>query len=234
MQQPEGVSMGLFGDILGPVTEIWNAEQNRDAAEHQQVMANEFTERMSNTQYQRMVQDLNKAGLSPMLAYSKTAASPSGSTSSGSTSISGPRLGESELREVQSEQAREQAGVLRTTQEVNTATAEKLRAETDMVKQETENKRLYPGLNEAQIKELVERAGQHGASAGQLRALMDEVRQTISLRKPEEQFKAENPTYSKYASPVMDALKTIFGGVGLLRGTSALPNATKIIPKGGR
>jgi hypothetical protein len=233
MQQPEGVSMGLFGDILGPITEIWNAEQNRDAAAQSQEAAQNFNRNMAETQYQRMVQDLNAAGLSPMLAYSKTGSAPTVSSATGTTSITGPKLGETDLREAQSEQAREQVGVLRTTQEVNAASAEKLRAETNNINQDTENKRLYPGMNEAQIKELVERAGQHGASAGQLRALMDEVRQTIKLRQPEEKFKEENPTYSKYASPVKDALETIFKGVGLLRGTSALPNVTRV-EKGGR
>lgn len=226
--------MGMFGDILGPMVEIWNAEENRDAAAQQQINANAFTKEMSDTQYQRMVTDLNKAGLSPMLAYSKTAASPSGTTASGTTSVSGPRLGETDLRESQAEQAREQTGVLRTTQEVNTASAEKLRAETNNINQDTENKRLYPGLNDAQIKEIFARIPQHGASADQLRALKDEIIQRINLNKPEEQFKQEHPTYSKYASPVKDALETIFKGVGLLRGNSAITNSVTTHPSGSK
>jgi hypothetical protein len=224
--------MGLFGDILGPIVDIWNAEENRDAAAQAQLESQKFSERMSNTQYQRMVTDLNAAGLSPMLAYTKTGSAPTGSPVTGTTSIQGPRLGETDLREAQSEAAKEQAQVAKSQVIVNAASADKLKAEADNVRQDTENKRLYPGMNEAQINELIARASQHGASAGQLKALMDEVRQTINLRKPEEKFKEEHPTYSQYASPVMDALRTIFGGVGLLRGTSALPNATKIIPKG--
>jgi hypothetical protein len=229
--------MGLFdvgASLLDFGLNAWQEENKMDWQEQQAQVSRDWQERMANTQYQRTVQDLNAAGLSPMLAYSKGASSlPSGATATGGgaavSNIAGgvQRSTERELMNQQIETAKSQ-------ELVNVASAGKIAAETANVNQDTENKKLYPGMNEAQIKELIERAGQHGASAGQLRALMDEVRQTINLRKPEESFKTENPTYSKYASPVMDALKTIFGGVGLLRGTSALPNTTKFIPKGGK
>lgn len=214
--------MSLFGGIGDFASSLVSAYSNHREAEQNR----DWQEMQRKTAYQDTVQDLQAAGLSPMLAYSK------GPTSGGSGATAAPmqplKLGETALREAETEQAQEQVNVMKSTQEVNGATAEKLRAETNNINQDTENKRLYPGMNEAQIKELVERAGQHGASAGQLKALMDEVRQTIKLREPEQKFKEEHPTYSKYASPVMDALRTIFGGVGLLRGTSALPNVTKV------
>jgi len=216
--------MGMFGDVLSSAVSIWNAEENRDAAAQQQINANEFSREMSNTTYQRMVQDLNKAGLSPMLAYSKTGTAPSGASSSGTSSIEAPKFGESSLRDAQAEVAREQAEVAKSTVVVNSASADKLKAEADNVRQDTENKRLYPGFNEAQINELIARAGQHGSSAGQLDALMALLKQEKKLKEPEEKFKADHPTYSKYASPVQDALKTIFNAIGLVRGTSALPN----------
>lgn len=222
----------MFGDILSSAVSIWNAEKNRDANYEAQSRSQEFNERMSNTQYQRMVQDLNAAGLSPMLAYGNKTTAPTSSPVGSSATVETPKFGETSLRESQAQLAKEQVDVAKTTQEVNAASAEKLRAETRNIDQDTENKRLYPGMNEAQIKELLERASQHGASSRQLDVLMDSIRQEINLKKPAEEFKKEHPTFSKYLSPVQDSLRTIFEGLGLLRGSSAMPFVTKQVPRG--
>lgn len=62
------------------------AEINRLWQEQQNQKSMEFSERLANSTYQRAVEDLKKAGLSPLLAYGNfQTSSPSGVTSSGSS-----------------------------------------------------------------------------------------------------------------------------------------------------
>jgi len=194
----------MFGDIFSSAI---SAYSNHREAE----MDRDWQEQQRKTAYQDTVKDLQAAGLSPMLAYSK------GPTAGGHGATAAPmqplKLGETEQRETQAALQRSQVDVAKTQAEFNSASARKANAETVNINQDTENKLLYPGLSDAQIKQLTSLSAQHGATAEQLKALEDRIRQEIAIEKPKERFSTEEPEKAKWLNPLRDALQTIFQGV---------------------
>jgi len=117
----------MIGDILSSAVSVWNAEKNRDAAYEAQSRSQDFSERMANTQYQRAVQDLNAAGLSPMLAYSKGGnAAPTGSPVSASPSVETPKFGETSNRMNQNDLIKAQVELAKSQRDVNVQTAKQV------------------------------------------------------------------------------------------------------------
>ncbi len=96
-----GIAAAVIGGGLGL---IGGSKQNKaaQAASREQM---DFQERMSNTQYQRVMEDMAKAGLNPMLAYKQGGAgTPGGSTYSpvnvGTAAAQGAQAGASSASQV--------------------------------------------------------------------------------------------------------------------------------------
>lgn len=73
-------------------TNAFNINAMREAGDRNQAMAREnmaFQERMSNTAYQRAMEDMRKAGLNPMLAFSQGGANAPGGAAGNTSPASG-------------------------------------------------------------------------------------------------------------------------------------------------
>lgn len=135
--------MGLFGTIGTLVSsELGNIFSAKDANEKNREIAKDqmnFQERMSGTSYQRAMDDMRKAGLNPMLAYSQGGAS----TPSGAGAHVEPTFKSADVRgsvQVASAVQAQQQEVKESQSRVslNTATVDKTKAET----QRTDAERL--------------------------------------------------------------------------------------------
>jgi len=103
----------------------------------------EFQERMSSSAYQRAVQDMQKAGLNPMLAYSQGgASSPVGSMPQVQNSAAAGLASASQTMNTM--QGMQQL-------ELNKAQAERMRAETEKIKSETFDNAFNRSAKQTQV-----------------------------------------------------------------------------------
>lgn len=86
----EGAGAAIGGQLVGGALDFFGANRQNKAARSMANAQMDFQERMSNTAYQRSMADMKKAGLNPILAYSKGgASSPGGSQAPVVNTLSG-------------------------------------------------------------------------------------------------------------------------------------------------
>lgn len=222
---------GLGSGLFDFATSAWSMNEEQKYNTEEARYNREFQKEMSDTAYQRTVKDLNAAGLSPMLAYSKGGASTPGGATAGGTQGAKSDISGSMEKAAQSELLKEQVEVAKSQKLLNESNA--LKSQTEAYNVAAQTSQFY-GLSSAQIQELKDRAASHGASAKQLEALMDRIRQEININKPPERFATEEPEKAKWLSPITQALNEIFKGIGAIRGNSATINTTTTYPDGSK
>lgn len=198
--------MGLAGSIGGGLMSMFGANKQNKQAQKLARMQMDFQERMSNTAYQRSVQDMKAAGLNPVMAAFKGGAStPAGATApvvnemeglSHSAKNLGDKLGsmtwqkaklENELLKEQVEQARLTTAKERVTKSLYDAAAPTVESLTNSAKDFLEGPISLPSMSPRTRKVLS--VAKEGLSSGTARAIADqEKRMGRPLEGPVDEF----------------------------------------------
>lgn len=206
----------IAGDLLGGLTDKMHAEEMQSDAQTfnsgeanlsrhfnsaEAVAQRDWSTNMANTSWQRGVADMKAAGMNPMLAYSQGGAhTPSGAHATASPASAGIASGGRAHPISASMQSASQI-------EVNTAQADKLRAETDEVKARTPThqasiERIQQEIQESQkrVEHIIDQikltqqttntsamsAIHLDAQTSHIREVVKQVQETIKLLKAQE------------------------------------------------
>lgn len=136
-------------------------ERSWDFNSAESVKAREFSERMSNTAYQRSMADMKSAGLNPMLAARQGGAdTPAGSPASGNA------LGSSAAQVPGRSGPGSNVGLAASQMEVNSAVVARTNAETDSIREDIKTKPVAREKIGEEIKEVVQKVSESLARVG--------------------------------------------------------------------
>lgn len=150
---------GGFGSLLGAGLGFLGGERQNEANQNISSANNAMSIELANTQYQRRVKDLQKAGLNPMLAYMP--GSGGGSGGAAVPPLNTPRMENSAdaasragLNAMQTALLQSQIDTQRTQSDLNSANAVKALAERDETIARTPTHASHIALNQAQIRKI--------------------------------------------------------------------------------
>jgi len=205
-----GAVSGLVGSALGFIGQqqtnqkSWDIAQASNAASAEQAQKQmDFQERMRATQYQTAIDDMKKAGLNPMLAYSQGGAgTPTGAMGSVSTAnfkspISSAATGFTQMQALQADTALKDANTTESTARttLNEQQAKKTDAETASIILGMPNisqKFKNEVATELLLREQTEQASA-GAIAQRSQAVLNKIRgrhieQNVNIGSPDEEM----------------------------------------------